>query len=1117
MSADLPDRSRSDLETPTWLRDLLGRFEGSWRSGTAADPPTWLLDLLERFEAAWKQSPPPVIDHFLPTTEAERRMALLPLLACDLECRLRAGQSIRVEDYQARYPELVQQTALCELIAVEYELRRQRTSVSLADYLHRFPQLEMELRALFGSPEETDDQTTGALPATPSPSGAPGTAGCRLPPLRYKPGPLHDKGNLGEVLRAQDEELHREVALKRIQARHADNPDSRRRFLREAEVTGRLEHPGVVPVYGLGEDVDGRPCYAMRFIQGESLKEAIERFHAAEKPGRDAGERRLALRQLLTSFVTVCKTVAFAHSRGILHRDLKPANIMLGKYGETLVVDWGLAKTFERDDTAESLTEESLQPTLVGGETQVGQVVGTPAYCGPEQASAELDKVGPASDIFSLGAVLYNLLTNRVPYAGSGVVEILAQAGAGLVVPPRQRKKDVPRPLEAICLKAMARQPLDRYDTALDLAADVEHWLGDEPVQAYREPLAARAGRWLRQHRALAAGLAAAVAVALVSLTLVLIVVAGKNGELRLANQREAARAEAERLAKDEAEKRLSQIEKGTDILGSIFADLDPHAEEKEGKPLREILGKRVEAAAAQLQGESIADALTVAKLQSILGRSLLGLGQFLAAGVVLETASATQAAELGEDDPATLQSRNNLARAYQRAGKVDLAIPLFERILKVRETTLGDDHPDTLTSRNNLAAAYQDAGRVDLAIPLLQSTLKAFESKLGHDHSNTLAARNNLAGVYQDAGQVDLALPLLETILKVFESKLGEDHLRTLAARNNLAMAYQDAGQLDLALALLRRTAQALEAKLGDDHPHTLASRNNLALAYKAAGQVDLAIPLFQRTFKALEAKLGVGHPDTLASCGNLALAYVDAAQPELAVPLLQRTLKAQEVKLGADHPDTLSSRNNLALAFREAGQLNLALPLFEMVISQAQKKLGPAHPSTLAMTTNWIAALRADGQCTRAVQAGKELLVIQRQAFGKEDPRLAAALTQLGSSLLAAKQPVEAESLLRESLAIRTKKEPDAWTTFNTETVLGAALLSQKKYADAESMLLGGYEGMNQRQAKIPPKEKLRLNEALQRLVQLHEATGKKDEAAKWRKKLDAAKEASSKKKPD
>jgi serine/threonine-protein kinase len=259
----------------------------------------------------------------------------------------------------------------------------------------------------------------------------------------------------------------------------------------------------------------------MRFIKGDNLKEAIRRFHEAEKPGRDPGERSLALRDLLRRFVDVCNAVAYAHSRGVLHRDLKPDNIMLGKYGETLVVDWGLAKSVGRSDETHTTDESTLQPSSGSdwAATGIGAVIGTPAYMSPEQAAGRLDLLGPASDIYSLGATLYALLTGTAPFDESDIGELLQQVQRGAWRPPRRVKANTPPAVDAICRKAMGLMPEDRYTTALALAADVEHWLADEPVEAYREPLPARIARWGRRHKTVVTAAAAVLLASVVALS----------------------------------------------------------------------------------------------------------------------------------------------------------------------------------------------------------------------------------------------------------------------------------------------------------------------------------------------------------------------------------------------------------------------------------------------------------------------------------------------------------------------------------------------------------------------------------------------------------------------
>lgn len=336
----------------------------------------------------------------------------------------------------------------------------------------------------------------------------------------------HARGGLGEVHVALDTELHREVALKEIQNRHADHHDVRARFKLEAEITGGLEHPGIVPVYGLGTYEDGRPFYAMRFIKGDNLQEAIARFHAPQAKG-DAGQNNLQLRGLLRRLIDVCDALQYAHDRGILHRDLKPGNIMIGKYGETLVVDWGLAKVIgsaaqQTGRMEVTPTDALLKPSSHASgeisETLPGSAIGTPAYMSPEQAAGQLDKLGPGSDVYSLGATLYHILTGQPPFLGSDLGMVLKKVKTGDLPSARQLKASVPLSLDAICRRAMALQPEQRYASPRELSDDLEHWLADEPVVALPENWIARTARWLRRNRAIAVSISVATPVILGSL-----------------------------------------------------------------------------------------------------------------------------------------------------------------------------------------------------------------------------------------------------------------------------------------------------------------------------------------------------------------------------------------------------------------------------------------------------------------------------------------------------------------------------------------------------------------------------------------------------------------------
>jgi serine/threonine protein kinase len=301
---------------------------------------------------------------------------------------------------------------------------------------------------------EDDPDRTATMPS----AGQSTSAGTRFRILRP-----HAKGSLGEVFVARDTELNRDVALKEIQGRFADDRLSRARFELEAEVTGSLEHPGIVPVYGLGRTGEGRPFYAMRFIKGDSLQEVIARFYD-NGAARPPAEQVRGLHRMLGHFIDICRAVDYAHRRGILHRDLKPSNVMLGKYRETLVVDWGLAMMVERQEEASAPAETTLRPTSAIGfaSTDAGRAIGTPAYMSPEQAAGNLDELGPASDVYSLGAILYNILTGHTPFEGDSDIQNVLQ---------RVKRGDF--------------APADRFVSAGKLAEDIDRWMTDEPLQSY--------------------------------------------------------------------------------------------------------------------------------------------------------------------------------------------------------------------------------------------------------------------------------------------------------------------------------------------------------------------------------------------------------------------------------------------------------------------------------------------------------------------------------------------------------------------------------------------------------------------------------------------------------
>ncbi|MCU0705566.1 MAG: serine/threonine protein kinase [Fimbriiglobus sp.] len=442
-----------------------------------------------------------------------------------------------------------------------------------------------------------DSDGTIARPSTSEPGSDPSDT---MPVGRFEVVREVARGGMGRVCEAVDTELNRRVAFKDIQGKFANDPATRGRFVREALITGQLEHPGVIPVYGLGTGEDGRPYYAMRFVEGQSLKDAAAEFHRTPLKRPPAGEQAVEFRGLLKRFADVCNAVAFAHSKRIVHRDLKPANVMLGPFGETLVVDWGLARSFADKSAdvvgatewpkSEADTVPNAEATAVKSDTdgtRTGQMMGTPAYMSPEQAAGQIRTLGPAWDIYSLGATLYHLLTGRPPYTGKPMGELIRDVLGGVFLPPREVAGWVPKSLDAVVRKAMAREAKDRYTTAMELAAEIDRYLADEPVQAYRETAGERARRWARRNRGwVRAGLMAVLATFAV-LAVSLVVVNGareaaeeserlKTGALKREEKSNDGLRKALDSEKKEKERSRAALDLTTDeLLGKLLGKLD--------------------------------------------------------------------------------------------------------------------------------------------------------------------------------------------------------------------------------------------------------------------------------------------------------------------------------------------------------------------------------------------------------------------------------------------------------------------------------------------------------------------------------------------------------------
>jgi serine/threonine protein kinase/tetratricopeptide (TPR) repeat protein len=789
---------------------------------------------------------------------------------------------------------------------------------------------------------------------------------------------LIGEGGKGAVYIAeQTVPVRRTVALKLIKP-GMDSHHVLARFEVERQALALIDHPNIAKVLDAGATESGHPYFVMELVKGLPLNHYCD-------------ENRLAPRQRLELFIPICQAVQHAHQKGVIHRDLKPSNVLVGRYdGQPIpkIIDFGIAKA-----TGAKLTERTLY-------TELGSIVGTLGYMSPEQAKLNQLDIDTRSDIYSLGVLLYELLTGTTPIEAKRLRESTLLDVLRII-----RDEDPPRPsnrlssaaelasiaanrgMESKRLAASVRGELDwtvmkalekdrdrRYETANGLATDIQRYLNDEPVRAFPPSAAYWARKFARRHWA---------ALVTAGAFLVLLIAAATISTL-LAIQ--ASRAEA--VSRKALSRATAEQQKARQSAA-------------ESRTVLEFFQNNVLAAARPKSQDG-------------------GLGPDVTIRAAVDEAAPKIAVEFRDQPVAEASVRHTLGLTYEYLGEPSLAIQQLEAALALRRLTLDARHPDTLITMINLGRAYVSAGRIAVALPLFEETLRLAKAELGPHHATTLETMNDLALAYAQVGRLDDAILLHEETFKLVQAYLGRDHPDTLRTMNALGTTLWASGRLNEAIAVYDEALNLHEAKLGRDHPDTLNTMNNLAAAYQDAGRLDDATRLYEETLRIKRSTVGPNHLSTLATMNNLVTAYKDAGNFKAAVPLFQETLAGFKAKYGEGDPNALNTMNHLVDSYLE--------------------------------TKRWV----------------------------------------------------DAEMMARACLALRERSQPDDWRRFHTMSQLGAALSGQAKFAEAEPLLVQGYEGLKAREAQIPAHRKKNFTEAAQRIVPFYEARGQSDKANAWRTKL-------------
>jgi eukaryotic-like serine/threonine-protein kinase len=937
--------------------------------------------------------------------------------------------------------------------------------------------LEREVRSLLSARQEAGSflespaiQVAAQALANQQPEGAQGRNPMPMParPVpatigQYRIVRLLGEGGMGVVYEAAQENPQRTVALKVVKP--GLDSSLLRRFEHESQALARLQHPGIAHIYEAGVADTGfgpQPYFAMEFIRGQALRDYVE-------------THRLSVRERVALMIKICRAVHHAHQRGLIHRDLKPGNILVDDTGEPKILDFGVARV---TDTEAQVTRQ----------TDVGQLVGTLEYMSPEQVLADPEEVDTRSDVYALGVILYEMLAGRRPYKLSRQLPEAARAiREEDPAPLSSVSRDYRGDLETIAAKALEKDKERRYGSAAALAADMERYLTDQPIAARPPSAIYHLRKFARRNKVLVGSIAA------VFVALTVGIVASSWEAVRANRAQRAAQLEAAT-----AKAVTDFLQK--DLLAQAGASAQASPDSKPDPDIK--VRTALDRAAARIEDKFHQQPLVEASLRETIGDTYEDLGLYPQAQRQAESALELRRHALGDAHPDTLRSMNKLAGMYRDGALYVQAEDLFSKALDGERRVLGAEHPDTLETMLDLGTLKRIQGDCPQAEALMTKVMEIERRVKGEEHADPLAM-DQLALVYEQEGKYARADALLNRSVEIRRSHQGQEHPETLYSMNELAGVYFREGKYREAEKLYESVFEIRRRVSGPEHPDTLLCMGNLANLYLKESKYTEAKTLLTEALTMDRRVLGEEHIYTLMVMNNLGVLYRNQGRYAQAEPILTEAVEVRRRVEGAEHPDTLFSMTTLGLLYLYEGKYGQAETMLTRVLELRRRLLGEEHPDTLTSRNNLALLYERQGRSEQAADLFTKVLESQRRVLGRDHPDTLRVLDALGRIQLAERHYAEAEPFLREALVGQEKSSPDSWERFDSQSMLGAALVGQKNYGEAEPLLLSGYEGLVQRQASVPQGSRLAVVQAGARIVQLYERWRKPEREAEWRTK--------------